>query len=284
MELTVNNANEWFLKVIYNLKNNSDYISHPRWYETIELLNVGIKILNPRDRIVYWPARNISFRYLLGEWLRYCRWSDSLEEISHYSSFWKKISDNWITANSGYWKYIFTSDKWLSQWNYVKQVLSEDSFSRRAIINIYNYDPSYIASKDIPCTMSLQFLIRENKLHLIAHMRSNDIYLWYCYDVPSFTLLQEMMLLELWQSYPELEMWYYYHFANSMHIYKKNFSVLDCDQDKNDVWKVIMPQINSLSEIEELIILEKIVRTWSQADYHWDSLFIKRCLSFLQSN
>jgi hypothetical protein len=92
------------------------------------------------------------------------------------------------------------------------------------------------------------------------------------------------MLLELWKNYPELEMWYYYHFANSMHIYKKNFNVFDYDLKKDDSEKMMMPEVNNLSEIKELIMLENSIRSWSEINYNWDSLLVKRCLSFLQSN
>ena len=47
--------------------------------------------------------------------------------------------------------------------------------------------------KDIPCTVSLQFLIRENKLHLFVNMRSNDVFLGLPHDIFCFTMIQEII-------------------------------------------------------------------------------------------
>lgn len=75
------------------------------------------------------------------------------------------------------------------------------------------------------CTLSLHWFIRENKLHLIVSMRSNDVILGFTNDVFQFTMLQEAMMLELRKTYPELGLGNYYHNAGSMHIYDRHFSM-----------------------------------------------------------
>ena len=56
------------------------------------------------------------------------------------------------------------------------------------IINIWRENPR--SSKDIPCTLSLQFFLREASdqlwLHTIATMRSNDAWLGVPYDTFNF--------------------------------------------------------------------------------------------------
>jgi hypothetical protein len=83
---------------------------------------------------------------------------------------------------------------------YVAELL-KDHDSRRALVLINRANDQIYAvdhgSKDVPCTLSLQFFVRDNKLHLHAHMRSNDVFWGLTYDLFSFTMLQEVMMLEL---------------------------------------------------------------------------------------
>ena len=57
----------------------------------------GIGIVDTPD-----GGREISLHYLVGEFLWYERVSNLLNEISCYSRFWNKISDNGINSNSSY--------------------------------------------------------------------------------------------------------------------------------------------------------------------------------------
>jgi hypothetical protein len=51
-------------------------------------------------------------------------------------------------------------------------------------------------------------------------MRSNDLVLGACYDVPAFTLMQEVMANDL-----GVKVGCYYHFANSMHVYSRHYGM-----------------------------------------------------------
>ena len=95
-------------------------------------------------------------------------------------------------------------------------MLKADPNTRQAVIHIK--DASNEQTKDLPCTLTLQFLIRGGKLNLIANMRSNDIWLGFPYDAFSFTCLQMKMAMEL-----GVEVGFYIHMAGSMHLYKRNF-------------------------------------------------------------
>jgi thymidylate synthase len=80
----------------------------------------------------------------------------------------------------------------------VLEELKNDPDSRRAVMHI-NQPPDLgravgAGSKDVPCTMSLQLLIRDRKLHMHVLMRSNDVVWGMPYDVFSFTCLQEAFL------------------------------------------------------------------------------------------
>jgi len=65
-------------------------------------------------------------------------------------------------------------------------------------------------------------VVRDNKLHLVATMRSNDAWLGLPYDIFCFTTLQRIIAVEL-----GLELGTYVHQAGSEHIYAKNQEKID---------------------------------------------------------
>ena len=134
--------------------------------------------------------------------------------IAKYSKFWNKITDNGSTVNSAYGYRIY-SKFGFNQWEYVKKELTEHPDSRRAVIHLKNAD-NY-PSKDIPCTVSLQFILRHGLLNLIVYMRSNDMWLGFPYDVVYFTTLQQLMAIEL-----GVNLGNYHHMTGSLHLYEKN--------------------------------------------------------------
>ena len=145
----------------------------------------------------------------------YLSGSNRVRDIGPFASKWIDISDDGIHNNSAYGyriQHLFGFD----QWDYVKDMLTKSPGSRQAIIHIK--DASDKPTKDVPCTVYLQFLIRDNKLHLSVHMRSNDIWMGVPYDMFSFTFLQMKMAMEL-----GVDLGNYTHFAGSLHMYKRDY-------------------------------------------------------------
>ena len=69
----------------------------------------------------------------------------------------------------------------------------------------------------MPCTTTLQFFVRDELLHLIVTMRSNDAYIGLPHDVFCFTMLQEIVTRSI-----NLEIGSYRHFVGSMHLYDQD--------------------------------------------------------------
>lgn len=186
-----------------------------------EVIPVYFEITNPRDRLLNIDFRNEKIRkYIFGELLWYLSGSNKLDFISKYSSMWEKLSDYGTTCNSAYGYYIFDpyiryGNELITQWDFCKEKLQNDKCTRQAIIHI---KPIQLEeTKDVVCTLYLQFFIRDNKLDLIVNMRSNDLMFGTTYDVFMFTFLQELMAAEL-----GIEVGTYKHFAGNMHIYDKD--------------------------------------------------------------
>lgn len=182
-----------------------------------ELLNAQATVLDIRKNFVHSKIRKLPMQYAIGELLWYLSHSDSLDGISQYSDAWNKLSDDGETLNSSYGARIhWKNSAQMDQWEYVKGLLLKDLHTRQAVIHIK--EPSPKQSKDVPCTLTLQFQYRHEALHCTAVMRSNDIWLGTPYDMFAFMSLQALMCMEL-----DVPLGMYTHFAANLHLYEDDF-------------------------------------------------------------
>lgn len=179
-----------------------------------EIINAVTILENPTNNIMKNDIRKLSIKYAIGELLWYLSGNRKLQEIQKYSKGWDRMTDDGVNVNSNY-GYCIMEKFGFNQWQWVKNELKTNQNSRRAIIHIK--EPSDKPSKDVNCTVSLQFFIRENKLFLTTYMRSNDIWFGFPYDVFQFTNMQILMSMEL-----GLNLGSYTHFAGSLHLYERD--------------------------------------------------------------
>lgn len=180
-----------------------------------EICDAAFCIQDPTRNIVTSPIRNMPMRYAVGELAWYLSGSNRVSDISRFAKKWAEISDDGETNNSAYGWRIF--DKFgFNQWEHIKSLLKKDPNNRQAVIHIKDADNR--PTKDTPCTVYLQFLLRDNKLNLSVHMRSNDIWMGVPYDMFSFCFLQMLMAMEL-----GAEVGQYTHYAGSLHLYARDY-------------------------------------------------------------
>lgn len=97
--------------------------------------------------------------------------------------------------------------------------LVKNKESRRGYLSILQPQDHIIrevkTTHEYPCTIGLHFFIREDYLHLMVNMRSNNLYSVMPYDVYNFTSLQIFVAGQL-----DLPLGHYYHQINSGHVFK----------------------------------------------------------------
>jgi thymidylate synthase len=98
--------------------------------------------------------------------------------------------------------------------------LAADRDTRQAVVTIWDplhdgAEPEQDSPRDLPCTVYLNLRIRDGKLTLKTHMRSNDAWLGLPYDVTQFTLLQRTIADVL-----GLPAGPYVHHVDSLHLYE----------------------------------------------------------------
>ena len=98
-------------------------------------------------------------------------------------------------------------------------MLTEHPESRQAVIHIKQ--PRNLVeypTKDVNCTVCLQFFVREEKLYMTTYMRSNDIWMGFPNDVFQFTAIQICLAMKLGYGLGT-----YTHVAGSLHLYQRDY-------------------------------------------------------------
>ena len=238
------NFNDCYKDLLYDLLKFGNEVGN-----TIELRNKTFTI-NNIDSVAS-TIRNVSLSYMCGELLWYVRGSNDKNFIGKFGDLWNKISDDGLTNNSAY-GYIIKYKHGFNQIDKIVELLRKDKNSRRAVININVPNPNVIETKDEMCTIALQFLIRNNKLHCTAMMRSNDIWFGLPYDIIFFTICQKYIADCL-----DLEYGTYTHFATSLHLYlhdkDKIINAIDENIIKNKITINHKALIKSSNELYDFI-------------------------------
>jgi len=166
----------------------------------LQAYGVNYILKNPKNRLH--NLRRGAIKYLCREFLAYFSGSLKAEEgLAKASKFWMSLVDENGKINSNYGYYVFheTVEGYGNQYSWVKSVLLKNSDSRRAIINInQNYHKS--DTKDFPCTIAMQFYIKNNILNCETISRSTDVITGLPYDMGFFSFIHELMWKDLAES------------------------------------------------------------------------------------
>lgn len=209
------------MRKIYEELNAFGNVISPRGLKIVEIENFGFKF-KPYERFINFPSRKLSLKYIKEEFKWYLCGDRFDTSITKHASMWKDLINKDGSINSNYGQYIFSD----GSFQRVVYTLKKDKDSRRAHISILGNDHLRSYTKDYPCTLGINFRIRDNKLNMTVMMRSNDAVYGLGNDLPAFSFLHEMMFVMLKDTYPELEYGEYYHFANSFHVYEKHFEMV----------------------------------------------------------
>lgn len=105
--------------------------------------------------------------------------------------------------------------------------LKDDIHSRRAMIMIFKPEDTQESSgfaTRIPCSIDYQFLIRNNKLMVLYHIRSNDYFKHFAIDIWLANALQEYIVEQLKDTYPNLKVGSLNYYCGSFHAYNEDLS------------------------------------------------------------
>lgn len=222
-----------------------------------EISGILLKLSAPRVRLSRSESRGLLFS-CLGELLWILAGSDRLDFIKHYIPRYEEFSDDKKIIYGAYGPRLFGKSP-NNQIPRVIQLLKDKRDSRQAVLQLFDRTDTLEPHKDIPCTCTLQFMVRDGRLNLLTSMRSNDAWLGLPHDVFTFTMIQELVARSV-----GIELGEYKHTVGSLHLYEKH-------QEKalrflNEGWQTrrpmpSMPMGDPWASVKSLIAFEKKVRT-----------------------
>lgn len=173
-------------------------------------------VVDMKYPVVNVPERALSYSFMAAEALWILSGDNRVETIKQYAPSIAAFSDNGVTFFGAY------GPKINEQIGHVTQSLAKDRDTRQSVINIWRENPP--ETKDVPCTLSAQWFIRDGALHCVDTMRSSDIWLGWPYDVFNFTALSAVIGLRLRDSFDvHVRLGTLYLNAGSQHLYRKNY-------------------------------------------------------------
>lgn len=188
--------------------------------DTREVIGASLYLETALSGLLTHPGRNMSLHYAGAELIWYLSGTADIEMLTAYAPSYTRFvqgpMDDKIHAYGAYGPRILHAVKDLIE------ILESNPESRQAIVGIWqSRDLAGARMKgfgDIPCTLSLQYLVRGGAVHCITTMRSNDVWLGLPYDVFCFTAIQAMVATDLGYKVGS-----YTHNVGSLHLYAKNF-------------------------------------------------------------
>lgn len=154
----------------------------PRGQQTHEALDWKLALLRSESNLLDVPERKLNVRFAVAEWIWMMFGHSAVGPIARYNKVMERFSDDGVWLTGAYGPHI------AAQKYRVLRKLTDDPATRQAVITIPR--PGVFATKDEPCTTSLQYLLRDGRLHCIVTMRSSDAWLGVPYDVFTFTQIQ----------------------------------------------------------------------------------------------
>ncbi len=179
-----------------------------------ELRGVLLEITDPRARLSRTETRGRLYS-ALGELCWYLAKTNDLGFIKYYIPTYSQSADG-NEIFGGYGPRLF-SWKGLNQVDNITGILKKKPHSRQAVIQVFEASDIVGEHHDVPCTCTLQFMNRQDKLHLFVNMRSNDVHWGLPHDVFCFTMLQEIVARSL-----SIELGCYKHAVGSLHLYAQH--------------------------------------------------------------
>ena len=183
-------------------------LAGPRGMASFELFGLSQEF-PMRSPLVLNPFRKVNYSFMAAEALWMLNGSNTVSELEPYLSKIKDYSDNGHVFFGAY------GPKIIEQWDYIKEKLSSDQESRQAVISIWRERPP--KTLDVPCTLALQFTVRNGTLHTHAFMRSSDVFLGLPYDIFNFSMISAKLAIEL-----DLILGNLYWHAGSAHVYSRD--------------------------------------------------------------
>jgi len=269
-----------FINVIHDIMSNGHEVESRNGMSK-ECIGAQLILENLDHPFLMNERRKLSPYYACAEILWYLQFTNSIEMIKAYAPQYEKYADEAGNTNGAYgfrfWNNLKCASRSRNQLDLVIETLKNNDNTRQAIITFWEASDLNAAvnasGKDVPCTLSLQYIIRDNKLNAITTMRSNDVWLGMPYDIFAFTCLQRLIAQAL-----GIKCGGYIHQVGSLHIYEKHWkSAIEAMKNPyfirnhKPIWKM-EESADWRAEVKECLRVEKCTRKGTPTISHFSDL------------
>jgi len=224
------NADEMAKIVARDLLRIGTPVTVGRVGKIIELRNLCYDILKPRERLLSYKILRQSKIWAYSEVMtEFLGLNPPLTEYYITDPEVKKFMKTFHRSD-GRANYTY-GERWHVNQSFqrILKRLRDDPHSRQAVITIYDSSLDLDENEwNIPCTISHQFFVRHSeldgrdKLNLTVHMRSNDLFKGWKYDI-----FLNSFILEAFAGFLGYEVGTLTFFVGSFHVYEKDIPLLE---------------------------------------------------------
>lgn len=190
---------------------------------TLEVCGREIAIERPYENFLLLAERNDNPVAKIAETLWVLGGRNDLHYLSHYLPRARDFSDDGHIWRGAYgprlrhwYRYGISSVDQIAE---CVKLLRADPTSRRAVMTIYDPAVDFCESKDIPCNNWIQWLIRDDKLHMYVTIRSNDL-MWGFSGINAF---EWSILHQFMANWLDVAVGEYHQYVGSLHLYEHHF-------------------------------------------------------------
>ena len=245
---------------------------HPTRGPAVEARGARLELQDPRARLSRSYGRGKVFS-CLGEFVWYLAGSASVDHIGFYLSQYRNEAEPDGTVHGAYGTRLFAGGRRL--WTAI-DTLRDKQDTRQAVVPLLDAVDLADEHSHTPCTVALQFMLRNGYLDMIVFMRSNDAYRGLPHDIFAFTMLQELVARRL-----AVELGTYVHMVGSLHLYDQDRAVTQQFLNEGVMSYRPMPPMpdgDPQPFVERLIHAERELRTGTRIELvstgepYWDDL------------
>jgi hypothetical protein len=229
-----------------------------------ELLAYQTGMTDPLARISENPSRPLTIVPAVARFVWMVAGNDRLEDIAYYEPAVRRFTDDGLLVpGSSYGRRLFAPRPGVDQVAGVVERLRKDAYSRRAAAVIWSPEDAVRPSADIPCAFGMFFHIRDGALVSTVAMRSNNAVILLPFNFFEFSLVAEMVAVEVGVPFGE-----YVHWAASMHYYDPDGAKVDQITSAPPAVSTRMPAMptsDALASAKKIAVFEARARHASSA-------------------
>ena len=252
--------------------------------EILEITQYGATLINPRIRTSMSLDRRL-VKSKFAEFAWYLSKEDDKNYIRPYIAAYEFEEQENNKILGAYGSKVFGSKNGQKpQYERIIEQITKRKNTKQAYLVISEIEDYKFRSeqfKSPPCTVGLHFIVRNDRLNLTVHMRSNDAYFGLPHDLFCFTMLQELISCRT-----KIPLGTYTHYATSMHIYTKHVNRIIKYLDEGKHEPVEMPKIKNcddktLTIVSQEFDLNVFKSNFEELDDYWKDyvLFSNRYLN-----